>query len=352
MNALYKYTNEALEAVQQDTLTTLGIKERDDLQRVLRDNIDAVSPDTLVIAEEYSNWKDSNRRIDILGIDPDGSIVVIELKRTEDGGHMDLQAIRYAAMVSTLTFDQALEAFESYCSAAGNEVDAKESLLAHLNCEPEEIGQQTRIVLVSADFSSEISTAALWLNQQGLNLTCIRLTAYKDGTSIYFDAQQIIPLPEATDYMVKSREKADERKSNRVSRSQDNTQYIITHKGQQIGPLNKRYTMYELVTRMIRAGVSPDEIQKHLGSNRFIYREGEVHNIWDFEKAELYSLKRGSPVDFNERRFHAKDDQLIHHGGRTYLFSNQWGAKTYELAQNLCAKFPMVGITIKTLGTS
>ena len=33
---------------------------------------------------------------------------MIELKRTDDGGHMDLQAIRYAAMVSSMTFAQAI----------------------------------------------------------------------------------------------------------------------------------------------------------------------------------------------------------------------------------------------------
>jgi len=33
--------------------------------------------------------------------------VVIELKRTNDGGHMELQAIRYASMVSAMTFERA-----------------------------------------------------------------------------------------------------------------------------------------------------------------------------------------------------------------------------------------------------
>ena len=36
---------------------------------------------------------------------------MIELKRTDDGGHMELQALRYAAMVSTMTFRQAVEAY-------------------------------------------------------------------------------------------------------------------------------------------------------------------------------------------------------------------------------------------------
>jgi RecB family endonuclease NucS len=55
-----------------------------------------VSPDTIVIAEEFGEWEDSRRRIDLLGLDKNANLVVIELKRTDDGGHMELQALRYS----------------------------------------------------------------------------------------------------------------------------------------------------------------------------------------------------------------------------------------------------------------
>ena len=54
-----------------------------------------IAPDTLVIAEEFSEWSGSQRRIDLLAIDRDANLVVIELKRTEDGGYMELQALRF-----------------------------------------------------------------------------------------------------------------------------------------------------------------------------------------------------------------------------------------------------------------
>lgn len=85
-----------------------------DLQDLLRGNIRAIDPDVLVISEEYSGWQDSRRRIDLLGLDRKGNGVVIELKPTSDGGHMDLdlQAIRYAAMALAMKFEEVVEIFE------------------------------------------------------------------------------------------------------------------------------------------------------------------------------------------------------------------------------------------------
>ena len=48
----------------------------------------------------------ADERVTIEGL----NLVKRHLKRTQDGGHMELQAIRYAAMVSSMTLDQAIEA--------------------------------------------------------------------------------------------------------------------------------------------------------------------------------------------------------------------------------------------------
>lgn len=103
---IYEITPTVIRKISETSFAAAGIKERGDLQRLLRDQIEVISPETLVVAEEFGEWEDSRRRIDLLGLDRDANLVVVELKRTEDGGHMELQAVRYAAMVSTLTFDK------------------------------------------------------------------------------------------------------------------------------------------------------------------------------------------------------------------------------------------------------
>ena len=67
---------------------------------LLRLDITPVGDDLLVIAEAYGEWEDSNRLIDLLCLSKDAGLVVIEIKRTEDCGYMELQAICFAAMVS------------------------------------------------------------------------------------------------------------------------------------------------------------------------------------------------------------------------------------------------------------
>jgi RecB family endonuclease NucS len=103
---LFEMTRENLAECEPVTFAHLEIKERADLQHVLHDHIEVLDSDLRVIAEEYGNWEDSRRRIDLLALDKQQRLVVIELKRTETGGHMDLQALRYAAMVSAMTLSR------------------------------------------------------------------------------------------------------------------------------------------------------------------------------------------------------------------------------------------------------
>lgn len=217
---LFEMTGEGLCEVSLTTFREAQVHERYDLQRVLRDNINVIADGALVIAEEFSEWEESARRIDLLAVDPDGTLVVIELKRTRDGGFMDLQAVRYAAMVSAMTFDRAVHVYQRYLAQIGQENEnenARTALLEHLaDAEEEEFGGRVRIVLASMDFGKELTTAVMWLNDQGLDIRCVRLTPYTLDDRVLLDVQQIIPLPEANDYIVQLKQKAiEERRAQR-----------------------------------------------------------------------------------------------------------------------------------------
>lgn len=220
--ALYEITTDNLHKLDETSFDLAGVRERYDLQRLLRSQIEVIAPDTLVIAEEFGDWEESKRRIDLLALDKDANIVVIELKRTDDGGHMELQAVRYAAMVSTMSFDNAVEIYSRYLANHGHADDARKNILDFLQWEkPDEdlFGQDVRIVLASANFSKELTTAVMWLNERELDIRCVRIIPYQDNGRVLIDIQQVVPLPEAANYIIKIRDKEHKGRQERNERS-------------------------------------------------------------------------------------------------------------------------------------
>jgi hypothetical protein len=115
---LFRVEGDKLEALPSTSFMTERMLERRDLQRLLKADITPLGDDLMVLSEEFGDWEDSSRRIDLLCLDRDARLVIVEIKRTQDGGHMDLQAVRYAAMVSNMTIEQAIHA---HARSLGNE---------------------------------------------------------------------------------------------------------------------------------------------------------------------------------------------------------------------------------------
>jgi Domain of unknown function (DUF4268) len=220
---LYRATADCLEPVKPTTFVQERFFERKDFQRVIRADISVISNDLMVIAEEFGEWDESNRRIDLLCLDRQAQLVVVEIKRTEGGGHMELQAIRYAAMVSSMTLEQAIETYARTLGLPESQVQAPREILEFLEfdwIDESELTGDVRIILISADFSPEITTSVIWLNRHGTDITCIRLKPYRINEELLIDVSQIIPLPEAADYEIKVRAQAQEQLKVRTARQE------------------------------------------------------------------------------------------------------------------------------------
>lgn len=68
--------------MRSSTFADEKVLECSDLQRLLRTRIDAIADDVLIVAEEFGAFADARRRMDLLGVDREGHLVVLELKRT------------------------------------------------------------------------------------------------------------------------------------------------------------------------------------------------------------------------------------------------------------------------------
>ena len=78
--ALFHITADALIPVSRTLFENEALRERQDIQRLIKNNISALDKDLLIIAEEYGEFEESRRRIDLLAVDKQANLVVIELK--------------------------------------------------------------------------------------------------------------------------------------------------------------------------------------------------------------------------------------------------------------------------------
>lgn len=212
--ALYVMNADGLTLVPTESPDRLGLRERADLQRLIRDHPESLGEPLLVIGEEFGNWEDSQRRIDLLALDQSGELVVVELKRSDDETFLDLQALRYAAMVANMTRDDVLDTLSAFMKKNGKADDpvaALTNFLGFSSYEAIEVkSERPRIVLVAGGFSKELTTSVLWLSEVGVDIRCVRIRAAEAGGAKYLDIDQVLPLPEATDFMVKAKAKAAE----------------------------------------------------------------------------------------------------------------------------------------------
>jgi hypothetical protein len=216
--AFFTFNQGAIEQAQfwpAKDLASAGIKEsvlRDLLVRHL-DRLDTTRK-LMVLGCEYTSWSDASRFIDVLAIDEDQNLVVVEIKRTKDGGHAELQALRYAAMLSTHTFENVVDALLLHTRKTTPEATrdkAQADLLEFLGLVDEsevKLSEMPRIMLISQSYSVEITTTVLWLrNHTDIDISChtMALYPYGDKFALHFDL--LLPLPEQTSYLVKVRNK-------------------------------------------------------------------------------------------------------------------------------------------------
>ncbi|HYC54063.1 MAG TPA: hypothetical protein VEL28_03905 [Candidatus Binatia bacterium] len=340
--AIYHVSNDRIEELPATSFAEARVREREDLQALIRRQIEIVAHDVLVIAEEFCEWEDSRRRIDLLAVDREANLVVIELKRTADGGHMELQAIRYAAMVSAMTFDRAVEVYAAYLGTLDEEEDARAGLLKFLDWEePDEdaFGQTTRIILVAADFSRELTTAVMWLNEHDLDIRCVRLKPYRDGERLMLDVQQVIPLPEAADYQIQIRAKQQQERRARTQK-RDFTKYDVRIGSQRYEALAKRNAIFAIVRHLCTLGHAPESIAAAVPWRPAMFWSCAGH--LDADAFAVQAVKEATEQGrrFDPRRSYISDSELIHSNGKTYAFTKMWGARTAEAMNLLHEAFP------------
>lgn len=206
-----------LSRLVQRRFSDLKLSERGHLQEWLANQPDALGEDLLIIQKEFDGFAETRERLDLLALDKDGNLVVIENKLDDTGRDVTWQALKYTAYVSSLTKAQIVDIYQQYLDrycGGGNavgricefmEVDELEETVLNP-------GNDQRMIFIAANFRREVTATVLWLLSRGVRAQCFKVTPFQFGDELMIDIQQIIPTPEAADFMIGMASKETEEK--------------------------------------------------------------------------------------------------------------------------------------------
>ena len=211
-------TTNSISALATKPFAALGFSERAHLQEWIAKCPDCLGEELLIIAKEFDGFDETKERLDLPALDKQGGLVVIENKLDDSGRDVVWQALKYASYCSSLSKSQIVDVYQEYLKRHEGGGEARDRIcefLEHADFENVILnsGIDQRLILVAANFRREVTSTVLWLLQHGIRLQCIRATAFDNSGQLFLSMEQIIPTPEAEDFMVGIAEKEKEQQS-------------------------------------------------------------------------------------------------------------------------------------------
>lgn len=215
MFVLDKENNKIIKIVSK-TFHDFGFKEREHLQEWIAGYPECLGEELLIIQKEFDGFNDTNERLDLLALDKTGTLVVIENKLDDTGKDVTWQVLKYVSYCSTLSKQQIKEIYQSFLDKIFANRKAEENIVEFFNGKPfSEISlneNDQRIILVAGKFRKEVTSTVMWMLNHGIKAQCFKITPYEYNKQVLLDMEQIIPVKEAEDYIIKMADKTREEK--------------------------------------------------------------------------------------------------------------------------------------------
>jgi hypothetical protein len=206
--------NKTLLALERKTMRESGYWERRDIQEMICRTpgpfCDELGESIHIIGSEVQPTDFVQDRIDLLGVDPEGAAVIVEIKRDSHKLQL-LQALSYAGMVAKWEPKRFIEQLCSFNNKKQTFEQAKEELEESLEeGDVETINRDQRIVLLAEAFDYEALVTAEWLTQRyDVDIRCYRVALAKNDGDDFLTCMRAYPPPELTDFAIRRRRKKE-----------------------------------------------------------------------------------------------------------------------------------------------
>jgi len=158
------------------------LENEDELQELIFRDPSLISDDLLILGQYVRTAH--GKEIDLLGINSDGELVVIELKRDKTPRDVVAQTLDYATWVSQLGYDDIVEIFNKYKHSDDSFEFAFEDAFKHAPMK--DLNETHLLVVVASELDDSTERIVLYLGESfGVPINVVFFTCFEDGGNRY-----------------------------------------------------------------------------------------------------------------------------------------------------------------------
>jgi hypothetical protein len=209
---------------QRISMASQGLKEVTHLQDWVLEHPAILGTDAKIITSEFARWQSGTDtavadRLDVLALDKSGRLIVAELKRDKAPDTITMQAINYAAMARRFSLDTLTEVHAKYLGQGITVEEARQQLVDWADSLSDDTLSPPRIVLLASEFGPTVTNTALFLYESGIDIQLRRYQLYEiSSKEIILTVSQLLPVPDAEQFMVKPRSSVATETETRIRR--------------------------------------------------------------------------------------------------------------------------------------
>lgn len=205
--------------IESTTFSDLNMSEKE-IEEIIKENTALITEDEsmLIVGQQVRN--SSNAISDLIGINQNGDLVLIEIKRDRKDikarrEAFEFQAIRYAAAFATIKdIDELInKIYVPFLERNQSKLNDGLTITEQANrnilnffqnneIAIEDFNEKQQIILVASDFDEQTMSAVAWLNSNGVDIHCYKLIPYKINSELYISSERILPLENNEDYFI------------------------------------------------------------------------------------------------------------------------------------------------------
>ena len=160
---------------QPQRIASATLPSEELLEKMIVAEPSILSPDWMIVGRQAETGRNGGR-IDLLALEPDGTVILIELKRDKTPRDVVAQALDYASWVETLEPSDIGEIYEKFSN--GRSLDEDFQKRFNVPFDAETLNYQHRIVIVAAVLDAGSERIVSYLNMRGIWINVLQFQVF------------------------------------------------------------------------------------------------------------------------------------------------------------------------------